>query len=66
MYNVLHNASAPGTSDAFRARPGRRRERLRLRRGRRRVEPVEPVEGGRLVAVCEARVVEDRLDDVLR
>ena len=66
MYNVLHTASSPGTSDAFRAGPGRRRVRLRHRRDRLQVEPAGPVEDGRLVALCEARVVEDRLDDVLR
>ena len=65
MYNVLHTASSPGTSDAFRARPGRR-ARLRRRRGLSRAEPAEPVDGGRLVALCEARAVEERLDDVLR
>jgi hypothetical protein len=66
MYNVLHTASSPGASDAFRARAGRRRERLRLRRrGLPRVEPVEPVEGGYRVALREERGGEDRFDEVL-
>jgi hypothetical protein len=67
MYNVLHSASSPGPSDAFRARPGPRRQRLllRRRRGLPRVELVEPGEGGRLEALCEGRVVQDGLDEVL-
>ena len=68
MYNILHTAGTPGTADAFRPR-GTRLLGLRPHRRRRgrlpRVETVEPVERGGLVALGEGRVVEDRLDEVL-
>jgi hypothetical protein len=69
VYDIFHTASSPGASDAFRARPGIGRERRSglLRGGRpRRAGPAEPVEGGRLVAVSEPRLAEDRLDEALR
>jgi hypothetical protein len=68
MYNIHHTASTPGAADAFRP-PSRRRGPRALRRRRARLtraEAVEPVEGGRLVALGERRAVDDRLDEVLR
>ena len=68
MYNILHTASAPGTSDAFRPLEGSRRGRLRalIRRRPARVEAAEPVPGGRVVALGERRIVDDCLDEALR
>jgi hypothetical protein len=67
MYNILHTASAPGTSDAFRPLEGSRRRGLRalLRRRPARAEAAEPVTGGRLIALGR-RVADDRLDEALR
>ena len=69
MYNILHTASAPGTSDAFRPLEGSsRRGRLRalIRRRPAHVEAAEPVPGGRVIALGEPRIVDDCLDEALR